>query len=175
MANGLESATWFLGVLAVGVITCIEGSAARGTLRTSLADLTSAQSDYVEQCGGCHSLEGDTSPAPVPVLRGRVGYFMSSPAGRRYLIRLPNIARSLEDNQRLADLMNFVVFGLGGASSSSCARAFTAEEVAGFRKNPLTNAQVFETRRVVVAALIRAGKAPASLRDPYLQADSPPL
>jgi hypothetical protein len=49
------------------------------------------------------------------VLRDRIGYFMCTREGREYLIRLPNVAYApIPDNQQLADMMNFVVFGLGG-------------------------------------------------------------
>ena len=68
------------------------------------------------------------------MLRDRVGYFMCTPEGRDYLIRLPNVAYSaITDNQELADMMNFVVFGLGGASAPKGAKPFTAAEVARLR------------------------------------------
>ncbi len=83
-----------------------------------LPDLTVAQSDYVEHCSGCHGMQGNSAPADIPVLRGRVGYFLCTPAGRDYLIRLPNVAYSaIGDNDELADMMNFVAFGLGGPSA----------------------------------------------------------
>ena len=83
-----------------------------------LPELTVAQSDYVEHCSGCHGMQGNSAPAEIPVLRDRVGYFMCTQQGREYLIRLPNVAYSaISDNQELADMMNFVVFGLGGNSA----------------------------------------------------------
>jgi hypothetical protein len=77
----------------------------------ALPRLTTPQSDYVEHCSGCHGMQGNSAPAEIPVLRERVGYFMCTPEGRDYLIRLPNVAYSaITDNQQLADMMNFVVF-----------------------------------------------------------------
>ena len=47
--------------------------------------------------------------------------------GRDYLIRLPNVAYSaIADNQELAEMMNFVVFGLGGGASAPKARKAAA-------------------------------------------------
>lgn len=46
-------------------------------------DLTTAQSDYVEHCSGCHGMQGNSAPADIPVLRDRVGYFMCTQAGAR--------------------------------------------------------------------------------------------
>lgn len=136
-----------------------------GRSRAAEAELTSPQSDYLEHCGGCHGLQGDTTPAQVPVLRGRVGYFMCTQAGRRYLIRLPNIAHSrIDDDQRLAEMMNFVVFGLGGSSAPLRAKAFTAAEVTGLRGDAMSGPALLKTRAVVVKDLIKSCGAPASLR-----------
>ena len=96
--------------------------------------LTTPQSDYVEYCSGCHGMQGNSAPAQIPVLRDRVGYFMCTREGRDYLIRLPNVAYSaITDNQELADMMNFVVFGLGGRSAPKNAKPFSAAEVARLR------------------------------------------
>jgi hypothetical protein len=88
-----------------------------------LPELTTPQSDYVEHCSGCHGMQGNSAPAEIPVLRDRVGYFMCTREGREYLIRLPNVAYSaITDDQQLADMMNFVVFGLGGNSAPKFTR-----------------------------------------------------
>ena len=73
-------------------------------------------------------MQGNSAPAEIPVLRDRVGYFpCARREGRDHLIRLPNVAYSaISDNQELADMMNFVVFGLGGNSAPKGARPFTA-------------------------------------------------
>ena len=100
----------------------------------SLPELTGPQSDYVEHCSGCHGMQGDSAPAEIPVLRGRVGYFMCTKEGREYLIRLPNVAYSaITDNQELADMMNFVVFGLGGNSAPKAAKPYSAEDIKAAR------------------------------------------
>lgn len=63
---------------------------------------------------GCHGAEGRTAPAQLPELRGRVRWFMCTPAARAYLLRLPDVAQSrIKDNRELADIMNYVVFVLG--------------------------------------------------------------
>ena len=87
--------------LATGVALCVVAPAANQMLRAGESELTPAQSDYLEQCGGCHGIQGNTAPAPVPVLRARVGYFMCTEAGRRYLIRLPNVSYARVDDESL--------------------------------------------------------------------------
>lgn len=138
-----------------------------GECRAAEARLTSSQSDYLEQCGGCHGLQGDSQPSPIPVLHGRVGYFMCNQAGRDYLGRLPNVAYAKIDDESLADLLNFVVFGLGEKTAPADAKPFTAQEVGRLRAQPMTGFTVEATRKAVVDKLVRTCHAPASLRAPY--------
>jgi hypothetical protein len=88
------------------------------------------------------------------VLRDRVGYFMCTQEGRDYLIRLPNVAYSaITDNQELAEMMNFVVFGLGGRSAPKTAKPFTAAEVARLRRDALATQSLIAVRARIVGAL----------------------
>jgi hypothetical protein len=119
----------------------------------------------VEHCGGCHGIQGDSAPADIPVLRDRVGYFMCSPEGREYLIRLPNVAHSrITDNVQLADMMNFVVFGLGGHSAPAKAKPFSGDEVARLRTRPMNSEALVARRAAIVAQLVRTCSAPKSLK-----------
>lgn len=132
---------------------------------TSLPELTGPQSDYVEHCSGCHGMQGNSAPADIPVLRDRVGYFMCSPEGRDYLIRLPNVAYSaISDNKELADMMNFVVFGLGGASAPKGAKPFTAAEVARLRGRALATQSLIAARATIVDRLVGTCSVPESMK-----------
>jgi hypothetical protein len=129
-----------------------------------LPELTVAQSDYVEHCSGCHGMQGNSAPAQIPVLRDRVGYFMCAREGRDYLIRLPNVAYSaISDNQELADMMNFVVFGLGGNSAPKTAKPFTATEVARLRTQALATQSLIAARAEVVGKLMGSCAVPKSM------------
>jgi hypothetical protein len=131
----------------------------------ALPELTGPQSDYVEHCSGCHGMQGNSAPADIPVLRDRVGYFMCSPQGRDYLIRLPNVAYSaIGDNQELADMMNFVVFGLGGDSAPKTAKPFTAAEVARLRRRALTTGSLIAARAAIVGKLSAGCAVPQSMK-----------
>ena len=129
-----------------------------------LPELTTPQSDYVEHCSGCHGMQGNSAPAEIPVLRDRVGYFMCTREGRDYLIRLPNIAYSaITDNQQLADMMNFVVFGLGGNSAPKGTRPFSAAEVGRLRTKALATHSLIAVRADVVAKLGSGCAVPDSI------------
>jgi len=134
----------------------------------ALSDPELAQSDYVEHCAGCHGVQGISAPAKLPELRGRVGYMMCTADTRAYLLRLPNIAKSrISDNQQLADMLNFMVFGLGGDSVIPGTQPFTAQEVAHERKFALTSASLVAERKRHADTAIRKCGAPAAFRNFY--------
>lgn len=162
-------------VLALMALTAYQGGPVKAAgvgirpLPSAITDPELAQSDYVENCGGCHGVQGSSAPAQLPELRDRVGYFMCTPEGRAYLIRLPNVAHSrITDNQQLADLVNFVVFRIGGPSTPADAIPFTADEVARERKFALSSTSLKAERARRVEASIRKCHAPASFRQQYL-------
>ncbi|PZU58540.1 MAG: cytochrome C [Sphingobium sp.] len=170
MRRGGRLALLGMAGLAVGAGAATQPG--KSVLPAAITDPVLARSDYVENCGGCHGVEGRSAPAQLPELRDRVGYFMCTPQARAYLIRLPNVAHSrITDNQQLADLVNFVVFGLGGASTRPDAVPFSAEEVARERRFALSSASLKAERARHVEAAIRKCHAPVSLRALY---PSPP-
>lgn len=129
-----------------------------------MPELTTPQSDYVEHCSGCHGMQGDSAPAEIPVLRDRIGYFMCTREGREYLIRLPNVAYSaISDNQELADMMNFVVFGLGGASAPKGTKPFTAPEVAKLRTRALATESLIDARAEALKGMVGRCSVPESM------------
>ena len=130
-----------------------------------MPELTTPESDYVEYCSGCHGMQGNSAPAEIPVLRDRVGYFMCTREGRDYLIRLPNVAYSaITDNQELADMMNFVVFGLGGNSAPKGTKPFTAAEVKRLRTQALGTQSLIAARATVVDKMITTCAVPQSMK-----------
>jgi len=129
--------------------------------------LTLAQSNYIEYCAGCHGIQGNSAPARVPRLRGRVGYFLCAPGGRDYLIRLPNVSHAaLPDPEDLAELMNFVIFSLGQESTPSGTRPYSGAEVERLRHSPLRSGEsLLRVRAALVAGAIKSCNAPESLYD----------
>jgi hypothetical protein len=115
--------------------------------RLSIKDPELAHADFVEHCGGCHGALGRSAPAKLPELYGRVGWFMCTPDARNYLIRLPNIAHSrISDNDELADMLNYMVFVVGGNSAPPGTQPFTAEEVARERQHALVSGSLSAER-----------------------------
>ena len=132
---------------------------------TVMADPAQARLDYIENCGGCHGVNGDTVPAHLPELQGRVGWFMCTPEARAYLLRLPNVAHSrIRDNAELADLMNFVIFVLGEGSVPAGTKPFTAAEVERERPHALTNTNLTSERLRLANQVVEQCHAPASIK-----------
>lgn len=94
---------------------------------------------YLKYCGGCHGIQGVSAPETIPTLKNEAGRFLCTDEGRRYLVRLPNIAGAPVSDELLADLLNFVVFGLGGSSVPAGAARYDATEVASLRQQPITD------------------------------------
>ena len=154
------------GALAFGLT--LHAAPAQIDPHSVMSDPAQARSDYIEHCGGCHGIRGDTVPAHLPELEGRVGWFMCTPEARAYLIRLPNVAHSrITDNAELADMMNYVVFVLGEGSAPVGTRPFTADEVAHERVHALTNMNLTAERLRLANQLVHQCHAPESIRQLY--------
>jgi mono/diheme cytochrome c family protein len=126
--------------------------------------LAEPQSNYLLGCGGCHGVDGRSNSKLVPDLHDQVGYFLSTQAGREYLVRLPNVAFYTASNEELAAVLNYMVFTLGGLGVPANAKPYTASEVAALRKSPLTEVSLVAYRARLVEDLITQHHAPESLR-----------
>lgn len=162
----LKHSARFAMFSALTLLVSLAGRAASpSTTQPPIHDLELARSDYIEHCAGCHGVGGSTAPAQLPELRGRVGWFMCTPESRAYLLRLPNVAQSrITDNGELADMMNYVIFVLGGDSAPRGTMPFTGDEVARERRLPLTTAALTVERAHQADTAIRKCRAPRSLR-----------
>jgi hypothetical protein len=79
---------------------------------------------------------------------------------------LPNVTAAPVDDEQLAEVMNFVVFELGGASAPPAASAFTPAEIARQRTHPLTSTSLIDTRARVVEGIERKCGVSRKMLDP---------
>lgn len=124
-----------------------------------------ARTQFVLRCGGCHGPNGVSPPKFVPMLRDTVGWFLCTPTARDYVIRLPNVSRAQLSDADLADVLNYVLFDLGGTSAPPEAEAFNAAEVSAARSKPLNNIPLFAFREQVVTDMVKNCGAPTTLLD----------
>ena len=119
---------------------------------------------YLMGCVGCHGETGVTISQKVPDLKNQIGFFLHLPEGRAYLVRLPNVAFAPISDAALADMMNYMVFDLGGPSVPKDAKPYSAAEVGRLRKQPLTEVPLFQYRTEIVERLIADYQAPEAMR-----------
>ena len=94
-----------------------------------------AKQDYVLNCMGCHMVDGSGAPPTIPSLKDRVGYYLTIPNGRAYLVQVPGAANSLLDDRQLTEVLNWMVGEFAGASRPPQFEPFAIEEVTGYRSN----------------------------------------
>src|SRR5210317_266988 len=92
-----------------------------------------AQFNYQMFCQGCHTPDG-SGATTVPRMKGQVGYFMDSPRGREYLVRVPGSATSALDDEQLAEVLNWIVQEFAGDSMAPDYRQYTSTEVGQLRQ-----------------------------------------
>ncbi len=92
--------------------------------------------NYMLHCMGCHLMDGSGMPPDVPRLNGRVGYYLGSEEGRRYLIQVPGASQSLLSDAALAEVLNWIVTELGGESAPGEFDPYTEDEVRQHRGVP---------------------------------------
>ncbi len=110
--------------------------------------------DYARNCQGCHGHTGVSVPQ-VPALKDRVGYFLHTEEGRRYVVQVPGVATNVLDDQRLAAVLNWMLRTYSARQLPAQFRPYTAQEVGELRKSPLK--QTIPAREAVVHGLITAG------------------
>lgn len=101
--------------------------------------------NYMLQCLGCHGPDGRGEPGRVPQIRSTLAPLSRSAAGRRYLLRVPGVALSTLSDGDLAALLNWMIPTFGGIQPKPF-RAFTAAEVARYRREPLVEISATRAR-----------------------------
>jgi len=102
------------------------------------AATASVQAAYMLGCQGCHLEDGRGFPQRgVPALNGFVGNLLKVPGGREYLVRVPGAAQSELSDERLADVLNWMLRTFSPAQLPADFMPYTAPEVGRLRKSPL--------------------------------------
>ena len=96
--------------------------------------------NYMLQCMGCHTPDGSGEPGRVPSIKETLGPFAAASAGRRFLVQVPGVSQSTLSDAELAELLNWMIQNLGNTKPARF-EAFTAAEVAGYRRTPLVGVQ----------------------------------
>lgn len=101
----------------------------------SLGDDNRAQIDYMLHCQGCHLPAGAGVPEHVPRLNGFLGYFLHSNAGREFIVQVPGAATSNLSDDRLAELMNWMLLTYSAGELPDNFQQYSSEEIAKLRQH----------------------------------------
>src|SRR5207237_10751219 len=98
---------------------------------------SAAQANYMLNCMGCHLPDGSGAAGKVPSVRNSLVTLSSSAAGRRFLVQVPGASQSPPTDLDLEQVLNWMVRNLSARAVPADFIAFTAAEVASFRRPPL--------------------------------------
>lgn len=132
----------------------------------SIPAINHTVSNYLQSCGGCHGIQGRSAIGLVPQLRDRVGWFLCTPEGRDFIVQLPDVAFAGVSDQELADVLNFMMFDLAGASTPKGAKPYSAAEVKQLRENTVLRTGLRARRQEIVNALVKSCGADRELAKP---------
>jgi cytochrome c2 len=124
------------------------------------ASRQSAATNYMLHCQGCHMADGSGRPNVVPALRDSVSRFLRVPDGRAYLGRVPGTSQSFLDDHDRAAVLNWIVTEFDPRHLPADFSPYTAQELARYRRNPESRANVERARLLTLVA--RAEGKPAA-------------
>ncbi len=105
----------------------------------SVSSTTSARSQYVLHCAGCHGVDGAGSASgDVPDLR-RIGRFLALDGGRSYVVKVPGVMASGLDDAQVATVVNWVLTTLARDTAPTGQPPYDAAEIATARGRPLVD------------------------------------
>ncbi|QYY33742.1 cytochrome c (plasmid) [Cupriavidus pinatubonensis] len=115
------------------------------------ADEAVAYRNYVLNCMGCHGASGEGVPGNIPPLRGAIGLFVHSSAGRQFIVRVPGASNSALTDDELAAVTNLMLARFGANQLPADFRPYTGSEVAALRRPAY--ADVATVRHAVIEEL----------------------
>lgn len=116
-------------------------------------NLQRAQFNYQMSCQGCHAPDGSGANS-VPRMRDHVGNFLTTQAGREYLVRVPGSAVSALNDVELAEVLNWIVVEFAGSSARESFEPYSSQEVGHLRQQPLN--EVVQYRAQLLADIASA-------------------
>ena len=93
-----------------------------------------ARIDYLLYCRGCHLANGTSVPPDVPTLVDEIGRIVSVPGGRDYIVRVPGVAHSDLNDEKLAAVLNWVLQEFNASTLPADFEPYTADYVGKTRK-----------------------------------------
>ncbi|MEO0998657.1 MAG: cytochrome c [Pseudomonadota bacterium] len=115
------------------------------------ADDATARNNYALHCLGCHLPEARGFPGRVPRMNAFAGYFLHSPEGREYLIRVAGVATAQLSNEAITELMNWMLTTYSAEQLPADFEPYSVAEVGALRQRP--EPDPYRARAVILARL----------------------
>ncbi len=123
----------------LGMLALLCGGLATVGAPRQAEDAAAARIDYLLHCSGCHRPDGAGAPPEVPSLLGPIGRIVATPEGRAYTARVPEVAQAPLGDDRLARLLNWVLWEFSADTLPAGFRPLDAREVGAARKDVLAD------------------------------------
>lgn len=123
-----------------------------------VANEARARTNYMLNCQGCHGPNGAGSrDGAVPRMQNYVGNFLKVPGGREFVVQVPGSANAALSDERLAELLNWMLATLSAEQLPADFVPFEAAEVKRLRRVPETDvvgvrAALVEKIQIVLAS-----------------------
>ena len=147
-----------LALAALGAMAAAAPGQADTGRSAGVYDADQAHIDYMLKCQGCHRPDGSGDDHSNPPLRAMVARFLTVPGGRAFLGKVPGVATTNLDDQRLANLLNWTLHRFDPDHIPASFHPYTPQELKDLRQNPL------RLERATTRARLVAGFVPAPAR-----------
>lgn len=97
------------------------------------------RANYLLACRGCHLADGAGVPPEVPSLRNTLGPLAASAEGRRYIVRVPGVLQSRLSDEKLTEVLNWVLTEFNADTLPKNFKPLTTREVTASRKQILAD------------------------------------
>ncbi len=104
---------------------------------------------------GCHGPNGDGVAGKIPPLKGALGLFIRSDAGRQFIVRVPGASTSALSDAELAAVTNLMLARFNAKELPERFEPYTEAEVARLRRPAFQD--VAAVRHNVIDELRRQG------------------
>lgn len=111
------------------------------------------RANYLLACRGCHLADGAGVPPEVPSLRNTLGPLAASAEGRRYIVRVPGVLQSRLSDEKLTEVLNWVLTEFNAETLPRNFEPLTTDEVAAARREILADPNGYRRARLSGASM----------------------
>lgn len=95
--------------------------------------------DYLLHCSGCHMPDGSGLDQVVPTLHDVIGRIVAEPEGRAYIVRVPGVSQAPISDEKLTDVINWMLAEFSSETLPDDFEPFTVSEVGRSRSQLLAD------------------------------------